>query len=262
MWEFSTEPEYQEKLDWAREFVKTEVRDLEVLGVDRDTVLRLEEPLRQKVKDAGLWAAHLPPELGGGGLGQVKLALLHEILGQAFYASEVFGNMAPDSGNAELIAVGATDEQKDRWLYPLLEGKLRSAFSMTEPGAGADPTLLSTRAVRDGDEWVINGHKWFTSNGPSADILIVMAVTDPDAPPHQRASGPHDRDHGRTVRAPPELVDGGLRDQVRERPRARRPPHRRAGRGLPAGAKAPGAWPHPSLHAVDRHDAAGVRHDV
>src|SRR6516164_5738218 len=154
MWDFSTEPEYQEKLDWAREFVKTEVRDLEVLGVDRDTVLRLEEPLRQKVKDAGLWAAHLPPELGGGGLGQVKLALLHEILGQAFYASEVFGNMAPDSGNAELIAVGATDEQKDRWLYPLLEGKLRSAFSMTEPGAGADPTLLSTRAVLEkGGGW-------------------------------------------------------------------------------------------------------------
>jgi acyl-CoA dehydrogenase len=188
MWDFSTEPEYQAKLDWAREFVKTEVRDLEVLGVDRDTVLRLEEPLKQKVKDAGLWAAHLPPELGGGGLGQVKLALLHEVLGQAFYASEVFGNMAPDSGNAELLAVGATDEQKVRWMYPLLEGKLRSAFSMTEPGAGADPTLLSTRAERDGDEWVINGHKWFTSNGPSADILIVMAVTDPDAPPHKRAS--------------------------------------------------------------------------
>src|SRR5271165_2135597 len=188
MWEFATDPGYQEKLDWAREFVKTEVRDLEVLGADRDTVLRLEEPLKRKVKDAGLWAAHLPPELGGGGMGQVKLALLHEILGQAFYASEVFGNMAPDSGNAELIAVGATDEQKDRWLYPLLEGKLRSAFSMTEPGAGADPTLLSTRAVRDGDEWVINGHKWFTSNGPTADFFIVMCVTDPDAEPHRRAS--------------------------------------------------------------------------
>jgi acyl-CoA dehydrogenase len=77
MWDFSTEPEYQRKLDWAREFVKTEVRDLEVLGVDRDTVLRLEEPLKQRVKDAGLWAAHLPPELGGAGLGQLKLALLH-----------------------------------------------------------------------------------------------------------------------------------------------------------------------------------------
>lgn len=188
MWDFSTEPEYQEKLDWAGEFVRTEVRDLEVLGVDRDTLLRLQEPLRQKVKDAGLWAAHLPPELGGGGLGQVKLALLHEILGQAFYASEVFGNMAPDSGNAELIAVGATEEQRERWLYPLLDGTLRSAFSMTEPGAGADPTLLTTRAVRDGDQWVINGHKWYTSNGPSADFLIVMAVTDPEAAPHRRAS--------------------------------------------------------------------------
>jgi acyl-CoA dehydrogenase len=96
--------------------------------------------------------------------------------------------MAPDSGNAELIAVGATDEQKQRWLYPLLDGKLRSAFSMTEPNAGADPTLLTTRAERDGDHWVINGHKWFTSNAPSADFLIVMAVTDPDAPPHKRAS--------------------------------------------------------------------------
>ena len=188
MWDFSTEPEYQKKLDWALDFVKTEVRDLEVLGVDRDTVLRLEEPLKQKVKDAGLWAAHLPRELGGGGMGQVKLALLHEVLGQAFYASEVFGNMAPDSGNAELIAIGATEDQKQRWLYPLLDGKLRSAFSMTEPGAGGDPTLLATRAVRDGDHWVINGHKWFTSNAPSADFLIVMAVTDPDAPPHQRAS--------------------------------------------------------------------------
>src|SRR5262249_57247593 len=125
----------QEKLDWAREFVKTEVRDLEVLGVDRDGVLRLEEPLKQQVKDAGLWAAHLPPELGGGGMGQVRLALLHEILGQAFYGSEVFGNMAPDSGNAELIAVGASPEQKERWLYPLLEGKTLSPFSLTVPPA-------------------------------------------------------------------------------------------------------------------------------
>ena len=188
MWDFSTEPEYQERLDWARAFVIEEVRPLEALGVDRDTLTRLEEPLKQRVKDAGLWAAHLPPELGGGGMGQVKLALLHEVLGTAFYASEVFGNMAPDSGNAELLAVGANDEQKERWLYPLLEGKLRSAFSMTEPNAGADPTLLTTRAVLDGDEWVINGHKWFTSNAPTADILIVMCVTDPDAEPHRRAS--------------------------------------------------------------------------
>ncbi len=98
MWDFSTEPEYQDKLDWARAFVREQVRPLEVLGVDRDTLTVLEEPLKQQVKDAGLWAAHLPPELGGGGMGQLKLALLHEILGQAFYASEVFGNMAPGLG--------------------------------------------------------------------------------------------------------------------------------------------------------------------
>jgi len=188
MWEFSTEPEYQEKLDWALSFVKEQVRPLEVLGVSRDELTVLEEPLKQQVKDAGLWAAHLPPDLGGGGMGQVKLALLHEILGQAFYGSEVFGNMAPDSGNAELLALGADEEQKQRWMYPLLDGRMKSAFSMTEPGAGADPTLLTTRAVLDGDEWVINGHKWFTSNAPTADFLIVMAVTDPDADPHRRAS--------------------------------------------------------------------------
>jgi acyl-CoA dehydrogenase len=188
MWDFSTEPEYQQQLDWARHFVETEVRPLEVLGVDRATLTKLQEPLKGAVKDAGLWAAHLPVELGGGGLGQVKLALLHEILGTAFYASEVFGNMAPDSGNAELLAVGGSDDQKERWMMPLLDGRMRSAFSMTEPTAGADPTLLSTRAVLDGDEWVIDGHKWFTSNAPTADFLIVMCVTDPNADPHRRAS--------------------------------------------------------------------------
>jgi acyl-CoA dehydrogenase len=119
----------------------------------------------------------------------VKLGLMHEILGQCGFAPMVFGNNAPDSGNAELIALGSrSEEQKQKFLYPLLEGKLRSAFSMTEPGAGADPTLLKTRAVRDGDEWVINGHKWFTSNGSVADFLVVMAVTNPDVHPYQGSS--------------------------------------------------------------------------
>jgi acyl-CoA dehydrogenase len=100
-----------------------------------------------------------------------------------------FGNAAPDSGNSEIIALAGTPEQKERYLHPLLAGDLKSAFSMTEPDtAGSDPTLLKTRAVRDGDDWVISGHKWFSSNGSIADFLIVMAVTDPDARPHQRAS--------------------------------------------------------------------------
>src|SRR6185503_8079293 len=121
--------------------------------------------------------------------GQVKLGLMHEILGSSPIAPLAFGNQAPDSGNSEILALAGTPEQKERYLHPLLAGDLRSAFSMTEPDtAGSDPTLLRTRAVKDGDEWVINGHKWFSTNGSVADFLIVMAVTDPDARPHQRAS--------------------------------------------------------------------------
>ena len=188
-WDFSTEPEFEEKLEWMRGFVREEIIPLETLQLEHDTFVALVKPLQQQVKEQGLWASHLPPELGGGGFGQVKLGLMHEILGQTAYAPFVFGNNAPDSGNAELIALGARDDaQREKWLWPLLDGRLRSAFSMTEPGAGADPTLISTQAVRDGEEWVINGHKWFTSNGSIADFLVVMAVTNPDVHPYQGTS--------------------------------------------------------------------------
>src|SRR5438874_3891030 len=188
-WDFSTEPEFEEKLKWMRTFVRDEIHPLETLDLDEASCRPLTAPLKEAVKKRSLWAAHLDPELGGQGFGQVKLGLMHEILGSSLYAPSIFGNQAPDSGNAELIAIGATDEQKERWLWPLLEGKLRSAFSMTEPDtAGSDPTLLKTRAVRDGDEWVINGHKWFTSNGSSADFLVLMAVTNPDVHPYQGIS--------------------------------------------------------------------------
>ena len=187
-WDFSTEPEFEEKLAWIRGFVRDEIIPLETLALDQVAFDRATAPLKEEVRSRGLWAAHLPPELGGQGFGQVKLGLIHEILGQCAYAPTIFGNNAPDSGNAELLALGADEEQKRRWLQPLLDGTLRSAFSMTEPGAGADPTLLTTRAERDGDNYVINGHKWFTSNGSVADFLIVMAVTDPDEQPRRRAS--------------------------------------------------------------------------
>jgi acyl-CoA dehydrogenase len=188
-WDFSTEPEFEEKLAWMRSFVRDEILPIETLNLPYERVLEVVKPLQEQVRAMGLWASHLEPELGGGGFGQVKLGLMHEILGQTALAPMVFGNNAPDSGNAELIAVGSRSEaQKEQWLYPLLDGRLRSAFSMTEPGAGADPTLLKTRAVRDGDEWVINGHKWFTSNGSVADFLIVMAVTNPDVHPYQGSS--------------------------------------------------------------------------
>jgi len=189
-WDFSTDPEYQLKLDWARDFVREEIWPLETVfhELDQQQLDRIYAPLQERVKEQGLWAAHLPPELGGQGWGQVKLGLLHEILGSSMLAPNAFGCQAPDSGNSEILAMAGTPEQKERWLEPLLAGDIKSAFSMTEPNAGADPTLLQTTAVREGDEYVINGHKWFTSNGSIADFLIVMAVTDPDARPHQRAS--------------------------------------------------------------------------
>src|SRR3954453_4724331 len=189
-WDFSTEPEFEERLAWMRGFVRDEVWPIETIG-DQITQAQLDAvyaPLHRRVKEQGLWACHLPPELGGQGFGQVKLGLLHEILGSSPFAPNAFGCQAPDSGNSEILALAGTPEQKERWLHPLLAGDLKSAFSMTEPNAGADPTLLRTRAEKDGDGWVINGHKWFSSNASIADFLIVMAVTDPDARPHQRAS--------------------------------------------------------------------------
>lgn len=190
-WDFSTEPEFESKLDWMRGFVRDRVWPLETL-IDElgwEGLERAIGPLQEEVRLQGLWAAHLDPELGGQGFGQVKLGLMHEILGTSPIAPLAFGNAAPDSGNSEILALAGTPEQKDRYLHPLLAGELRSAFSMTEPDtAGSDPTLLEATAVRDGEDWVINGHKWFTSNGSIADFLIVMAVTDPDARPHQRAS--------------------------------------------------------------------------
>lgn len=187
-WNFSTEPEFEKKLEWMRTFVREEILPLEVVDLSPEAFTAITDGLKQQVKDQGLWAAHLEPELGGGGFGQLKLGLMHEILGQSAFAPSIFGNNAPDSGNAELLAIGANDEQKERWMKPLLAGELRSCFSMTEPGAGADPTQLTTTAVREGDEYVINGHKWFSSNGSHADFFIVMVVTNPDAEPHERAS--------------------------------------------------------------------------
>jgi acyl-CoA dehydrogenase len=190
-WDFATDPDFQEQLDWMAAFVRENLWPLELLieELGWEGLTDAVKPLQEQVKARGLWAAHLDPELGGQGFGQVKLGLMHEILGTTPIAPLAFGNAAPDSGNSEILALVGTPEQKERYLHPLLAGDLKSAFSMTEPDtAGSDPTLLQTRAVKDGDHWVINGHKWFSSNGSIADFLIVMAVTDPDARPHQRAS--------------------------------------------------------------------------
>ncbi|GAA1745178.1 acyl-CoA dehydrogenase family protein [Aeromicrobium alkaliterrae] len=193
MWSFETDPEFQAKLDWADAFVREEVEPLDlVLGDPYDksdeVANRILGPLQEQVRAQHLWACHLRPELGGEGYGQLQLALLNEILGRSRWAPTVFGTQAPDSGNAEILAKYGTPEQKATYLQPLLDSKISSCYSMTEPHAGADPTLFTTRAVRDGDEWVINGEKWFSSNARHSAFFLVMVVTDPEVDPHRGMS--------------------------------------------------------------------------
>src|SRR3954453_22564008 len=193
-WDFETDPEYQKKLDWADEFVREQVEPLDYLFPHKqfdpmtDEMRKIIDPLKDEVRANDLWATHLGPDLGGQGYGQLKLALLNEILGRSMWASVVYGTQAPDTGNAEIIAHYGTPEQKDRYLLPLLGGEIFSCYSMTEPHAGADPTLFKTRAVKDGDEWVINGWKYFSSNAKTSTFLIVMAVTNPDVSPYKGMS--------------------------------------------------------------------------
>lgn len=196
MWSFSTDPDFQAKLDWMLDFVKTSVEPLDYRfpghGAPYD-VANLESraailPLQDEVRRQGLWACHLGPHLGGPGYGQVKLGLMNEILGRSYWAPTVFGTAAPDTGNAEILAMFGSDAQKAQYLQPLMDGTIVSCFSMTEPQAGADPKEFVCKAYKDGNEWVIEGEKWFSSNARYAEFLIVMAVTNPENPPHARMS--------------------------------------------------------------------------
>src|SRR5690349_2315150 len=193
-WDFETDPEFQSQLDWADAFVREEVEPLDLLWpglqfTPPDKKLRrVIDPLKDEVRARKLWATHLGPELGGEGYGQLKLSLLNEILGRSSWAPIIFGCQAPDTGNAEIIAHYGTPEQKEQYLRPLLGGELFSSYSMTEPHAGSDPTMFQTRAVRDGDDWVINGWKFFSSNARTASFLIVMVVTNPDVSAYQGMS--------------------------------------------------------------------------
>jgi acyl-CoA dehydrogenase len=180
-WDFSTEPEFQEQLDWVADFCQNEVEPLDLVfpgaAYSRNPKAKaLADPLKQQVKDRGLWALFLGPDLGGPGFGQLKLALLNEILGRYRSAPVVFGTAAPDTGNMEMLAAYGTPEQKEKWLRPLMDQEIFSAYSMTEPQGGSDPNLFKTSATRDGDEWVITGEKWFTSAGARADIIFVMCT--------------------------------------------------------------------------------------
>lgn len=174
----------------------------------------LEGELQQRVKAEGLWAPHLPREWGGMGIGFIGQALVNEIIGRSVVGPRIFGNAAPDAGNAELLIISGTDEQKEKYLRPLAAGNVRSCFAMTEPEvSGSDPTGLQTTAVREDDEWVINGHKWFTSGAIGSSFAIVMAVTDPAAEAHARASMilvPTDTPGFTIVRSVPVMGSGGV----------------------------------------------------
>ena len=242
-WDFDTDPDYQELLDWADTFVREEVEPVDRVvrhAWDVSDPLRnaLIKPLQDQVRGKGLWACHLGPELGGPGFGQLKLALLNEILGRTHSGPVVFGCHAPDSGNSEILAHYGTPELKERYLRPLLDNEIVSAYSMTEPQGGSDPTSFVTRAERDGDEWVINGEKWFSSHANFASFLIVVAVTDHEEAAHRRLSTfvvpidtpgveilrnvgiyGHDPDHGThpyvrytDVRIPADHILGGVGD--------------------------------------------------
>ncbi len=160
-----------------------------VLGREDDEADALVERLRATAKERGLWAPHLPPEAGGSNGSFLVYAQLNEEIGRSLWGQLVLGCQAPDAGNAEILWQFGTDGQKERWLGPLVAGEVRSFFSMTEPEvSGSDPTGLRTRAVREGDDWVIDGHKWFSSGAEGAAFGIVMAVTNPDEEPHRRAT--------------------------------------------------------------------------
>jgi acyl-CoA dehydrogenase len=199
-WDFETDSEFQQLLDWADEFVRHEVEPLDYLIPEpRDTTDPVREelirPLQAEVKSRGLWACHLGPEFGGQGYSHLKMALLNEIVGRSSCAPTVFGCQPPDANTAVILARYGSDDLKRRYLQPLLDAEIYSSFSATEPQGGADPLVFTTRARPDGNDWVIDGEKWFSSGARGASFLVVMAVTDPDAPPHQRMSMfvvPHD----------------------------------------------------------------------
>ena len=188
---FAIAPETQKILTDIQQFVEQEIYPLEnevaVHGF-RATLPKL-KAARQKVKEKGFWCPQIPREYGGMGLGLMEHGMVSAVLGSSLLGHYVFNCQAPDAGNMEILISQGTPEQKKTWLEPLLRGEIRSCFAMTEPEhAGSNPLWMDTTAVKDGDDYVINGHKWFTSSADGATFAVAMVVTDPDAPPHQRAS--------------------------------------------------------------------------
>jgi acyl-CoA dehydrogenase len=175
----------------VRDFMKKEVFPLEpkLLHDGFAALLPRLAQVRAKAKETGLWAAHLPTEWGGAGLSMAEFAHLSEELGRSPLGHYVFNVQAPDVGNMELLLSHGTDEQKERWLRPLVRGDIRSCFTMTEPEfAGSNPVWMGTTAIKQDGSWVIRGHKWFSTAADGAAFAVCMAVTNPEAKPHRRAS--------------------------------------------------------------------------
>ncbi len=189
--DFTISERMETVLGMIQEFVEKELRPLEFLflaGPFRDLLPRLEEK-RGMVRQMGLWAPNVPEELGGMGLDLVDHGLVSEALGGCPIGHYVFGCQAPDAGNIEILHQHGTEDQKTTWLQPLVDGDIRGCFSMTEiEMPGSNPVLMETKAVQDGDDYVINGRKWYTTAADGAAFAIVMAVTNPDDAPHARAS--------------------------------------------------------------------------
>jgi acyl-CoA dehydrogenase len=190
--DFSVSPKVQDVTRRVRQFVDAEVIPLEPYLNEHEDGLTPEllASVRGKAKLAGLWAPQLPPELGGMGLSLQEIVPVFEAAGRSLIGPVALNCSAPDEGNMHLLHLFANEEQRERYLKPLADGEIRSAFAMTEPppGAGSDPNMLQTCAARDGNTWIINGHKWFASGADGAAFLIIMAVTNPDVPTHKGAT--------------------------------------------------------------------------
>lgn len=189
--DFAVSPQMQKTLAEIGRFMQEQVYPLEgeVAAHGFRATLPQLKAAREKVKQLGFWCPQIPKEHGGMGLSLMEHGMVSSVLGHSLLGHYVFNCQAPDAGNMEILLEHGTPEQKKTYLEPLLRGDIRSCFAMTEPEhAGSNPTWMSTTAVKDGDDYVINGHKWFASSADGASFAVVMAVTNPDAPPHQRAS--------------------------------------------------------------------------
>ena len=182
--DFTIPADLRDLLERIRAYIAEEVLPAELEIEDRTDVLKswhVVDRLRDAARDRGLYTPHLPEEWGGLGIGVLGMALISQECGVSGLASLGLNAMAPDEGNMHTLLIAGTDEQKERWLRPLAEGRARSCFAMTEPDvASSDPTNLETTAVRDGDHWVLNGRKWFITGADGASFSIVVAKTGTD----------------------------------------------------------------------------------